>query len=245
MHFVSQRRVRLRKSIVIGVPTLGTVSSRWALHYGQITGPMNGHLGHIWEVGFEVGVARNRIVAQALKHKIRPTHVLFIDDDVIVPSGCLLQLLSHNLDIVGGYYFSKGLISEPLAYLEAGEGILPYDPNRPVTKVWGIGMGVTLIKTDVFRVMQENLDLGTDAGGNPKWFYTSGDLPGEDRITEDLYFCQLARAAGFDVHIDSSQHCFGWHFCKEKQVGFPLEQWDEFIMTGSSTWTVPDIQGTA
>lgn len=214
---------------------------RWALAYAQIAAPMNTAVGRIVEQGFEVGVARNRIVARALDLSTAPTHILFIDDDVIVNPYSLLRLLEDDLDIVGGYYFTKEHVSEPLAFLPPGEGVLPYVPNSGIHKVWGIGMGLTLIRTDVFREMAKQLDLGKDVQGNPRWFYTEGNVPGEDRTTEDLWFCRHAHEAGFDVHIDSSSHVFGWHYCKDRQVGFPEDQWNEYVKTGSMTWHVPEL----
>ena len=225
---------------MIGLPTLGKVSMRWAIAHRGIRSPMNCAVGELIEQGRPVDIARNRIVKLAIEMK-DPTHVLFIDDDVLVHPHCLIQLLKNDVDIVSGVYFSKGDASEPLIFNEPGYGTMEYVPGTGLHKVWGHGMGLTLIKMDVFRRMSETVNLGTDELGSPRWFFTEGDEPGSGRqMTEDLWFCEKANEAGFDRHVDMSWWCFGWHYCMERETAFPEEQWKQFQQGKTVTFSFSD-----
>lgn len=230
-----------RKYIVIGIPTRGTVSARWALAYAALCTPMNTAVPRVCEVGLPVDQARNKIVRIALDLPDAATHILFLDDDVIMHPHLLLQLLKADRDIVSGVYFTKGEPSEPLIFGEPGEGTAVYVPGSGLHKVYGHGMGMALIRTGVFRTMQEKLDLGTDARGNPRWFYTSGDVPGEGlRATEDLWFLGRAHEAGFDCWVDTHPFALGWHFDMATQEGYPAPQWRQYLDTGCPQFEVPD-----
>lgn len=230
-----------RKSIVIGIPSFGTVSLRWAMAYGQIVTPMNSICPRVAEVGYPVDVARNRIVSRALEMDSDPTHILFIDDDVIVSGHCLLQLLKADKDIVAGVYYTKSVYAEPLMFAPPGEGTLDYVPGSGLHRVWGHGMGLTLIRTEVFRRLRDEIDLGVDSQGNPRWYHTSGDEPDDEQCTEDLWFCRNAQAIGYERWVDTSPHAFGWHFDAKHNQGYPISQWDEYLKTGAATFEVPDF----
>jgi len=85
-------------------------------------------------------------------------------------------------------------------------------------KVWGCGMGATLINMRVFtegkieRPFFKTTKL--DACKDPEtleWFFKSG--------TEDLYFYDKARKAGYEVYVDTSLQCV--HVDKHSTIQFP------------------------
>ncbi len=228
-----------RNHIVIGIPTLGTVSMRWAIAYGSICTPMNTVVARIVKEGLPVDQARNDIVVKTLALSGEPTHLMWIDDDVIVHPHCLLQLLKAAKDIVSGIYFSKSEHSEPLAFRPPSQGILDYIPGSGLHEVWGHGMGLTLVRTDIYRVMLDKVDLGKDERGNPRWYYTSGDEPGEGlRCTEDMWFCAKAHDAGFQCWVDMNPYALGWHYDYRTQQGYPRTQWHQYLHTGEVSFEV-------
>lgn len=230
-----------RKSIVIGTPTFGTISTRWAFAFRALATPMNSICPYVCEKGFEVGVARNRIVKIALGLDTKPSHIFWLDDDVLPHPYAILQLLQAEKDIIAGIYFAKGDYPEPIQMDEKCGATVPYVPDSGIHRRWGIAGGLTLVRTDVYRVMQERLDLGTDDGGNPRWYYTSGDKPDESyRCTEDMWFSEKAGEAGFEKWVDTSSRAFGWHFDLGGDYAHPRPQWEQYLKTGTADWEVPD-----
>jgi predicted SAM-dependent methyltransferase len=156
--------------------------------YKEIGAPMNTNLVLLRTKGQQVADARNYFVDQALKLKAK--YLFFMDEDVAPPPYSLRELmfqLEHHPDwgVIGGIYALKCERPEPLVFRGRGTG--PFWKWRvgEVFECTGIGMGCTLIRTDVFR------DLG-----DPPWFQTVQDLDAQlDNIqkgtvwTEDLWFC--------------------------------------------------------
>lgn len=230
----------MRKCIAIGIPTLGSVSMRWALCYAHLVTPMNSRSPRFVEEGLEVGLARNAIAAKALADAAKPTHLLFLDDDVLFAPQVLVQLLSHDLPIVSGVYYSKGDGGEPLIFDEPGCGTLPYRPGGGLLECWGHGMGLCLIRTDLLADVRDKLDLPRDSRGNPEWFRTAGDSPDDEgQWTEDLWFCRLLHEAGHRTFVDQDPRAFGWHYDGSAKVGYPRAQWEQYIATGAAEWVVP------
>jgi hypothetical protein len=190
--------------------------------------------------GQEVAQARNAIAA-ATVHDPAITHVMFIDDDVLTHGHVLLQLLAAKKDVVAGVYFSKGPHGRPLVFDGPESGPSEYLPGTGLHRVWACGMGLTLIRTGVFRRMVEELDLGVDENGNPRWFYTSGDQPGETiRCTEDVWFCRSAEQLGIERYVDMSPYAFGWHWDKTTGQAWPQPQWSQHEAGQPVDWPVSD-----
>ena len=151
----------------------------------------------------EVGEARNILVQYCIDNNVE--YLFFRDDDTVCPPDAINKLYSDKLDIVGGYYMSKQM---PPHGLILAEGYLAgYDDFRPgeIVRCNHIGMGMTLIRVEVFKKIREEL-------GVKHWFKTVNSLedndiqehaPNAGRMTEDVYFCSLARAVGYTVNCDT------------------------------------------
>jgi len=144
-------------------------------------------------------LGRDKVVQHALYQIPRPSHILFIDSDVIVRPNTLSRLLSHNKDIICGvcplelrgnivWNMSRDPSKKTFAPLEIDE--LP-DNLFKATK---IGFGVVLVKTEVFLKLQW-----------PFWKfeYTPGDIT----KGEDIYFGDKAIEAGYDLWVDPKVKC--------------------------------------
>ena len=88
--------------LFVAIPHTGTVSMEWALSFKQLNLPA--HLislsrGTPWDV------ARNTLVKEFLDGPA--TYLLFLDTDVVVPAHGINELLSTDLPIVSGLYYTK------------------------------------------------------------------------------------------------------------------------------------------
>jgi hypothetical protein len=188
-----------------------------------------------------VDLARNFIVQCALDCDKEPTHIFWLDDDVLPHPAVIKQLFHADKDIVTGVYFGKTSLAEPIIFGKPGEGVIPYVPGSGLHRCYGHGMGLTLIRTEVFRRMRDEMDLGVDTKGNPRWFYVSGDRPGEKRkLTEDLWFLSKAYELGYESWFDSHPNAFGFHMDPHEDTAYPEPQWKQWIEEGSFHFPVPE-----
>lgn len=133
--------------------------------------------------GYNTAENRNLIVAQAVKSNC--DYLLLTDDDMVYEPDTLKKLLAHNKDIVGATYNTKyeeqSLVIE---YLDK--------PEEGLFKCKALGGGMLLIKTEVFKkVPQPHFGY--------KWFDN-----GMVKMSNDWFFCEKAREAGYDIWCDSS-----------------------------------------
>lgn len=124
------------------------------------------------------------------------SHLLFIDSDMTFPPETAVQLLSHGKDIVGIAAATRRenrlLNSAQTAWgqrLKAG-------PDDGLVNVDYLGFGCVLIRADVFRTLEK------------PWFpirYKEHDPEkGDVWLGEDYGFCEMARGAGYSIHVDTA-----------------------------------------
>ena len=122
------------------------------------------------------------------------THILFIDSDMRFPQDMIGRLIKHDLDIVATNCARRRMPTGPTAqlYKENGERELVWTmpESTGLQEVGSVGMGVMLIKREVFEALAE------------PWFETPWRHDKRGYIGEDVYFCQKAAAAGFKIWID-------------------------------------------
>lgn len=186
--------------IQIAVPTRGLVDWNVVVRLNMIRDANPGLPSIHYEAGrLAVTDTRNRI---AHKFLASDAHVLLmVDDDVIPPLG-ILHMLERDLEIVGAPYpiiRVEGAIPFPCA-LEYDAAHDTYrtipDPfgRTGLVKVDAVGTGCMAIA----RRVLEHPDLQIP-------FRIGTDEFGQLRMSEDVQFCQLARAAGFNVWADFDQ----------------------------------------
>lgn len=115
------------------------------------------------------------------------THIFFVDDDMLFPPSALVQLLAHDLPIVGGLYYGRSAPHLPIAYRKVFDNqwvaTTKFCPG--LQEVDAIGAGCLLIKREVFEKLSR------------PWFEFS------DRMGEDMWFCERAREAGYPIVLDA------------------------------------------
>ena len=235
--------------------TLGMVSIWWAQRVENMLWPMNTVQAVFYvqdRQGGEIAECRNMLVDQVLQHEARTrsnvTHIFWVDDDVLINPGVLHQLLLHEdeADIVSGVYFLKapGPASQPLIFPEPIGGTARFVPDCSYP-VWGHGMGLTLVKLDVYKRMLK-AGLPKDRYGRPEWYRTTGgrleDLEVDENgclhtgFTEDTYFLDLCRQMGVRSVVDTHKHALGWHFDAATGQGYPEEQWGQLMRGEPIRW---------
>jgi len=240
--------------IAVLTPTLGQVSMFWHIACLDLVFPMNlgkGFIPMIDMIGGEVGPTRNRLVKMALASAEASGQTLdwifWIDDDVIFNRMCLLQLIKHNRDIASGVYFSKGETgNQPLIFAGGGCGTMDYKPAQvdgpgETMEAWGWSQGLSLIKTEVYQRMVEELDLGVDKYGTPCWYKEPEfglDKTGQMIMggTEDFHFFDNASKLGYRPLIDCTKFTFAYHYDAERRYGCPKKQWDMWLRREPIVW---------
>lgn len=198
----------------VGDPIL---SPRFVTGLQGLMPPMNQVRTLFFSVGHEVGQAYSQTIAQILASPLRSyKYILTLEDDNIPPPDGHIRLLEAidetGFDGMGGLYFTKGYVNEPMAYgdpeIFRREGVLDFRPRDvreavkkgQIMEVNGVAMGFTLWKMSLF----------TDIEG--PWFVTNpeGDAGYKSGQTQDLAFCQRARRAGKRFGVDCRVRVSHW-----------------------------------
>jgi cellulose synthase/poly-beta-1,6-N-acetylglucosamine synthase-like glycosyltransferase len=154
---------------------------------------------------------RNSLVKTALE--IKADYLLFVDADMRFPKDTLKILMAHDKDIIGVNATTRSEPVKPTAknfIVNQDQSVdwLPIYSNARsgIEKADGIGCGVMLVKTKVFKEMEE------------PYFYFE-QLGNNKILGEDIYFCIKAKDAGFDTWVDHDlskgikhigQYVYGW-----------------------------------
>ncbi len=154
-----------------------------------------------------VEYARNLLCGKMLKTKA--SRLWFFDYDVTPPPNCF-DLLHVDADIVGGLYPMRrqnpdnaiGIMFPCLLRNEDGTYRMfkpEADHREPVIPVDATGMGMTIIRRELLEdpLMRLGPDAHLDA---PAIFRTPREINGKLISTEDIDFCERAKAHGYSIY---------------------------------------------
>lgn len=164
--------------------------------------------------GYDCATARNKIAQKTLDGGY--DHVLMVDNDVTPPRDALVNLLSHGVDFVSGYYLHRDHSNRPTdrtcVCKLADKGGVPYfnypaeseytrdelramrEGGEHLVEIHGGGMGCALVRADVFRRTKY------------PWFDWV-NYENRGMLSEDLYFCEKMRKRGIKRHVDTRVAC--------------------------------------
>ncbi len=182
--------------ILIAVPTFETVTPEtFKAIYNLKTG--SEEVSFDFVKGYDCAEARNRIGKMALDG--RYDHVLMIDSDVIVPETALLDLLEFPADIVLGCYPRKNSKDGTAEIYKPGQNnfVEKYsysELNEPRIRIKGGGFACAMIDTRVFVQV-------------PFPWFQYVVYENNEKLSEDLYFCEEAGRIGMKIEVDTRVRC--------------------------------------
>ena len=144
-------------------------------------------MDYVLKISCDVVANRTALVQEAIDKGA--THILFVDSDMQFPSDTLEKMLAHNKDIVGVEYNKRKFPLEPV-FEQPNKSDTLYETNVA-------GTGLMLIKLSIFEKIT-----------NDPWFTFGRNAKGETTVGEDVWFCNVARDAGFQVWIDPTIKVF-------------------------------------
>lgn len=183
--------------LAICMPCRDTLHSAFAYDLARLTAywsanhvPNGGALHLFTSQGTLIADQREHLVKEALK--VNADYVLWLDSDMRFPKDVFDRLAAHDKPIVAANYSTRGLPAKPVAFKNArcNEYVYTVDDSHGLEEVYAVGMGVMLVKTDVYRKIPMpwfQIGYATDTGA----FFG-----------EDIHFCHKAARHGFPVMID-------------------------------------------
>lgn len=202
-----------RRHVVFALPTYtGTIhTATCRTVYGE--GRALEHRGDRFSVIDDVGsadIAFSRALAVARFLASEGTHLMFVDDDVSGPEGCVRRLLDYGQDFVASVYPKR---QEPvefaLRYLDGMKGPV-LDEESGLLEVAGVSGGFCcLSRKMLIRMIRAYPSLEFVCPQAPVKravaLFDNYWYPGEDgrhRLSEDYAFCARWRECGGKVLID-------------------------------------------
>lgn len=167
--------------------------------------------------------ARNELVRQAIKREC--THLFFMDDDMVMPDHAIHKLVRRNVPIVSGLCYLRTPPHFPSMFIDPKDGtgkifFIKNWPRKQMIQVDAVGSACVLIKTEVFKKIQEMEFPGdqvkcpecnhiwmprpTKYAGEDLWYLYGKARPGEHTVGEDVFFTKLARDSGYPIMVDTS-----------------------------------------
>lgn len=146
-------------STVCIVPTRGLIPAKVVQNWWGLMTPMNQKFIRVFMIGMEVGAAYTAAVEQILANPVFRTwkYILTLEEDNMPPPDGLLKLYESmdKYDVVGGLYWTKGEVGQPMIYGDPKSIPLNFIPQKPIPETVqecnGLGMGFNLFKMDIFR----------------------------------------------------------------------------------------------
>lgn len=136
--------------------------------------------------------SRNMMIDAALEQDC--THILFIDDDMAFDPNAMVELIKHDLDIVGGFYLMRKYPHQPLLFdqFNPEDNSVRWmdisDDAHGVIEVVSTGLGFCLFKLHVFEELERP-------------YVRLGEYQ-KDSWCDDIGLFNRLREKGFKIHVD-------------------------------------------
>lgn len=182
-------------SIMIAVPSMEMVNAEFAQHLAMAAANMvaNGiKINCAFNIGSVITIARRNLVDIFLKSDF--DYIWWIDSDMKFPIDTPMRLLKRDKPIVGANYRRRrfpnanftGMMGKPGAYTEFQT--TTDSPSMELIDV--LPAGCVLVKREVYEKL-------------PQPHYIQEYVPELNlEIGEDIYFCQQAHKAGYEIWCD-------------------------------------------
>lgn len=149
------------------------------------------HVIQMASEGLVVGEMRTQLVDEALS--IGCDAVAFIDDDHVFPMDALARLLSWDAPVVGALYPVRSDDHHSTALMRRQQGFRGLEQSElsrdGLISVDALGMGMTLIRRDVFETL-------------PRPWFRVTHRHGRD-VDDGMYFCEQCAEHGIPLAVDA------------------------------------------
>lgn len=193
-----EQKTQVNKRILVGIPTNKYIEPETFKSIFDLDVPDGYTLDFQYFYGYQIDQIRNLIAEWAKRYD----YLLSVDSDIVLPKDSLRKMIEADVDIISGLYIQRIPGTQTVEIYEdtpsGGVSNVPYrvlEEKSGVVEVAGCGFGAVLIKSEVFRQLSY-----------PHFVYKSA-LDHKDTVSEDVYFCQKARKAGFKVWADTTIKC--------------------------------------
>lgn len=210
-----------QKKLAVLIPHTGEVSSEWCLMFREMPLPPGSQI--FMSRGMPIDVTRESMVKTALEAGFE--WIFFLDSDVILPKDALQKLFSHNQPLISGMYKAKkpnGFFWSSWMKGKTPEGKDAFVPvaswNGRLFEVDVVGTGCLLIHRSVFEGIRAKTDVPFFVWGKERNIALLDKMnipdPMMREVSEDFWFCLLAKYCGFKVIVDGEVQC--GHLCTVK-----------------------------
>lgn len=208
-------QIRLAVGIAFSLKKNGkplNVAPEWALSLATQSYPLATNISLLSLKGVEIGEARSHFARQA--KEMGASYLWLIDDDVAPCTGAIRALMyqmeqhkHEGVMAVGGIYCSKSDLPEPVVFRGSGQGCFWHWKLGEVFECDGIGTGCLLINTEVFDYLEEPYFKTVD---KEPVAVSQNQIVYREQQTDDLYFCDKVRRAGFKILAHGGVICPHW-----------------------------------
>ncbi len=182
----------------ICVPVRDTVTSEFAYCLAQLTANLSNQ-NVPFMLFFELGsmLPQQRINLAKKSIEANATQILWLDSDMSFPSSVYHLLNKHKKDIVACTYSTRTPPHKSVAFTNKFDLSNRLEATTGLHKVYSVGMGCMLVNASVFNKL------------TAPWFEFKYSPRYDHFKGEDIYFCELASDAGYDVYVDAdaSKYC--------------------------------------
>jgi len=149
-----------------------------------------------------------------------PDYIFFADADMTFQPPTIRWLLEQGKDVITAVYCQKQPPHYPvLRMFDKDEGHYQVVRSYPKGKVFTVdscGAGALLVKASVFKKLKKPYF---------KWDYEKG-------ISEDIYFCEKVKKAGYEIWVDGGVEC--GHMADMRPIE-PKDFWGAYLRNLSLT----------
>ena len=182
-------------SVMVLVPAMEMVNAEFAQHLAMACANLvaNGiKINCAFNIGSVITIARRNLTDIFLKSDF--DYAWWVDSDMKFPIDAPLKMLKRNVPLVGANYRRRrfpnpgftGMMGKAGAFTE----LVTDDNSPPMEKVDVLPHGMVMVHRSVYEKIPQPHYL--------QEYVTELNL----EIGEDIYFCNKAKAAGFDVWVD-------------------------------------------
>jgi hypothetical protein len=190
-------------STICIVPCVGAIPPKVVQSWRGMMTPMNQKFTMLMVENMEVGEAYSSTIDMILQHPelSKWKYILTLETDNCPPPDGLLKLYENmdKYDAIGGLYFTKGHLGQPMCYGRYDEFPVNFIPFMPqvdsLQPCRGLGMGFTLFSMKMFK--DKNIP-------KPLFKTVQEYNQGNSRAyTQDLSFFENAGKLGYKFCCDS------------------------------------------